>query len=102
MRRRCSGCRLKPKQEKKMRVRAQWQPICSIWVVMRMSTLSGFFTAVVMLMLMGCAPMHFGVGVTAAPICPYGYYEVPPYDCAPDGFYGPEWFSNGVFIGAGP
>jgi hypothetical protein len=42
------------------------------------------------------------VGVGAAPDCPYGYYEVPPYNCAPDGYYGPEWFSGGLFIGAGP
>jgi len=32
---------------------------------------------------------------------PLGYYEVPPYKCAPDGYYGPEWFSGGVFISAG-
>lgn len=49
-----------------------------------------------------CGPTHFGVAVGAAPICPYGYYETPPYACAPDGYYGPEWFANGVFIGAGP
>ena len=24
------------------------------------------------------------------------------YNCAPDGYYGPEWFSGGIFIGAGP
>ncbi len=36
------------------------------------------------------------------PGCPYGYYGYPPYDCAPSGYYSPEWFSNGVFIGAGP
>jgi hypothetical protein len=42
------------------------------------------------------------VGVGPAPECPYGYYEVPPYNCAPDGYYGPEWFSGGLFIGAGP
>ena len=35
------------------------------------------------------------------PVCPYGYYEEPPYNCAPYGYYGPEWFSGGVFIGAG-
>jgi hypothetical protein len=35
-------------------------------------------------------------------VCPYGYYDVPPYACAPYGYYGPEWFSGGVFIGAGP
>jgi len=34
-------------------------------------------------------------------ICPYGYYEGAPYGCAPDGYYGPEWFSGGIFIGAG-
>lgn len=49
-----------------------------------------------------CGPTHFGVAVGGAPVCPYGYYEVPPYNCAPDGYYGPEWFSGGVFIGAGP
>src|SRR5271169_1302212 len=42
------------------------------------------------------------VGIGVAPVCPYGYYDVAPYDCAPYGYYGPEWFSGGVFIGAGP
>ena len=42
------------------------------------------------------------VSIGPPPVCPYGYYEVPPYNCAPDGYYGPEWFSGGVFIGAGP
>ncbi len=50
----------------------------------------------------GCGPTRFGVGIGAAPICPYGYYEIPPYACAPDGYYGPEWYQGGVFIGAGP
>lgn len=49
-----------------------------------------------------CGPTHVGVAIGAAPICPYGYYETPPYDCAPDGYYGPEWFVNGAFLGAGP
>jgi hypothetical protein len=49
----------------------------------------------------GC-PDHVAVGIGGAPVCPYGYYEGPPYNCAPDGYYGPEWFSGGVFIGAGP
>lgn len=43
-----------------------------------------------------------GVEIGVAPVCPYGYYDTPPYDCAPYGYYGPEWFSGGVFIGAGP
>jgi len=50
----------------------------------------------------GCGPGRFSVGVRTVPNCPYGYYETSPYYCAPDGYYGPEWFPNGVFIGAGP
>ena len=42
------------------------------------------------------------VNIGVAPVCPYGYYVVPPYDCAPYGYYGPEWFTGGIFIGAGP
>jgi len=48
------------------------------------------------------ATAQVGVEVGVAPDCPYGYYDVPPYDCAPPGYYGPEWFSGGVFIGSGP
>lgn len=49
-----------------------------------------------------------GVGIGApayvgpAPVCAYGYYSYYPYACAPYGYYGPSWFSGGVFIGAGP
>lgn len=45
---------------------------------------------------------QISVEIGAAPVCPYGYYDVPPYECAPYGYYGPEWFAGGVFIGAGP
>ena len=48
------------------------------------------------------ATAQVGVEVGVAPDCPYGYYDVPPYACAPAGYYGPEWFTGGVFIGAGP
>jgi hypothetical protein len=48
------------------------------------------------------AQVGVGVEVGPAPLCPYGYYDVPPYTCAPYGYYGPEWFSGGVFIGVGP
>src|ERR1700674_862341 len=50
----------------------------------------------------------FGVGIGApayygpAPVCSYGYYDYSPYACAPYGYYGPDWFAGGVFIGAGP
>ena len=37
-----------------------------------------------------------------APACPYGYFDAAPYDCAAYGYYGPEWFKDGVFIGVGP
>ena len=48
------------------------------------------------------AEAQVGVEVGVAPDCPYGYYDVAPYACAPAGYYGPEWFVGGVFIGAGP
>ncbi|MFZ1131097.1 MAG: hypothetical protein WBV31_17475 [Terriglobales bacterium] len=45
-----------------------------------------------------------GVGgyVAGPPVCAYGYYPDYPYGCAPYGYYGPSWFANGIFIGAGP
>jgi hypothetical protein len=60
---------------------------------------------------LGAAPyahaQRIGVGigigpVGPAPVCAYGYYPNYPYACAPYGYYGPSWFSGGVFIGAGP
>jgi hypothetical protein len=48
------------------------------------------------------AQAQVSVEVGAAPDCPYGYYDAPPYACAPYGYYGPEWFTGGVFIGTGP
>jgi hypothetical protein len=36
------------------------------------------------------------------PVCVYGYYNYAPYGCAPNGFYGPGYFFNGVFLGVGP
>jgi hypothetical protein len=44
------------------------------------------------------APVYAG----PPPVCTYGYYDSYPYACAPYGYYGPSWFSGGVFIGAGP
>jgi hypothetical protein len=42
------------------------------------------------------------INIEAQPECPYGYYDYAPYACTPYGYYGPEWFNGGVFIGAGP
>jgi hypothetical protein len=48
------------------------------------------------------AQVRVEVGIGAEPDCPYGYYDVAPYACAPYGYYGKEWFVGGIFIGAGP
>lgn len=61
------------------------------------------------------AQVRFGVGVGIGPgyfpppayvgpppDCLYGYYGYYPYACAPYGYYAPEYFDGGVFIGAGP
>jgi hypothetical protein len=36
------------------------------------------------------AQAQVSINIGEPPVCPYGYYEVPPYNCAPDGYYGPE------------
>ncbi len=48
------------------------------------------------------AQVGVGISIGVAPECPYGYYDAAPYACAPAGYYGPEWFDGGVFIGTGP
>ena|SRR5579863_6041107 len=48
------------------------------------------------------ATAQVAIEVGVAPDCPYGYYDAAPYSCAPYGYYGPEWFTGGVFIGSGP
>src|ERR1019366_3629395 len=50
----------------------------------------------------GYGPGYDGGYYGPAPICDYGYYNYYPYACAPYGYYGPEWFNGGFFIGAGP
>jgi hypothetical protein len=47
------------------------------------------------------APAQISINFGVEPVCPYGYFDYAPYDCAPYGYYGPDWFVNGVFIGAG-
>ncbi|HET9838107.1 MAG TPA: hypothetical protein VFR84_07725 [Candidatus Angelobacter sp.] len=57
------------------------------------------------------AQVRIGVGINigpsygvyhAPPVCEWGFYPDYPFGCAPYGYYGPEWFADGVFIGAGP
>jgi hypothetical protein len=47
------------------------------------------------------ASAQIAVSIGEAPVCPYGYFAYAPYNCAPYGYYGPDWFVGGVFIGAG-
>jgi hypothetical protein len=48
------------------------------------------------------APAQVTIGIGVAPVCPYGYFDYAPYNCSPYGYYGPDWFVGGAFIGAGP
>lgn len=48
------------------------------------------------------ANAQVNVSIGVAPACPYGYYDYTPYNCAPYGYYGPEWFHGHTFIGVGP
>ena len=48
------------------------------------------------------AAAQVAISVGVAPVCPYGYFDYAPYDCSPYGYYGPDWFVGGVFLGAGP
>jgi hypothetical protein len=50
----------------------------------------------------GVSQISVGVNLGRAPACPYGYYDYAPYNCSPYGYYGPDWFNGGFFIGAGP
>lgn len=71
---------------------------------MQISKSLGFLTLAIGLLTAGSAkaPAQISVGIGVAPVCPYGYFDYAPYDCAPYGYYGPDWFAGGLFIGAGP
>src|SRR6266545_2450804 len=69
----------------------------------------GFMIGTLMAMLLAFTPtpasaqVSFGVQVGGPPpVCQWGYYDYPPYGCAPYGYWGPEYFYNGIFIGVGP
>jgi len=72
-----------------------------------MSRVTAFVFAVIALAFFCAAPVahaqvSVGVNIGPSPVCPYGYFDYEPYDCAPYGYYGPDWFVGGVFLGAGP
>jgi hypothetical protein len=56
----------------------------------------------VLLSISNSASAQVSINIGGPPVCPYGYFDYAPYNCAPYGYYGPEWFNGGVFIGAGP
>jgi hypothetical protein len=58
--------------------------------------------AIALLSSSSLGPAQIAVNVGVEPGCPYGYFDYAPYDCAPYGYYGPDWFVDGFFIGAGP
>jgi hypothetical protein len=58
--------------------------------------------AIALLSSSSVGPAQIAVGIGVEPGCPYGYFDYAPYDCAPYGYYGPDWFVGGIFIGAGP
>ena len=63
--------------------------------------LSAFAVAMLIPSSAGRSQVYVGIG-GGPPVCPYGYFDYAPYDCAPYGYYGPDWFIGGLFIGAGP
>jgi hypothetical protein len=65
------------------------------------------FLAVVMTGMFIATAMHTPAQVQVIigaqpPVCQYGYYDYAPYACVDEGFYGPEYFYNGIFLGVGP
>lgn len=87
------------KQEVTMRY-LKYVALCGLLVVFAGAMASTASAQVRVGVGIGIGPAYVGVG--AAPVCAYGYYPTYPYACAPVGYYGPQWFANGVFIGAGP
>src|SRR5579862_5662650 len=57
---------------------------------------------IALLCCMPVASAQVSINIGVAPVCPYGYFDYAPYNCAPYGYYGPDWFVGGAFIGAGP
>ena len=67
----------------------------------RWKSLAFFALAAALMTGVSRAPGQISVNIGVEPVCPYGYFDYAPYDCAPYGYYGPDFFVGGVFIGAG-
>ena len=68
----------------------------------RWKSLAFFALTVALMTGVSTAPGQVSVSIGVEPVCPYGYFDYAPYACAPYGYYGPDFFVGGVFIGAGP
>lgn len=71
----------------------------------RLTAAKLFTLSILAIAMISWAPVahaQISVNIGVAPVCPYGYFDYAPYDCAPYGYYGPDWFVGGLFIGAGP
>jgi hypothetical protein len=71
-------------------------------IMFRWKLLAFCALAVVLMAGVSTAPAQVSVSIGVEPVCPYGYFDYAPYDCAPYGYYGPDFFLGGIFIGAGP
>jgi hypothetical protein len=71
-----------------------------------MRTFTSFALAAVAGIAMAAMPLvsqaQISISIGAEPSCPYGYYDYAPYRCSPNGYYGPQYFNGGVFVGVGP
>jgi hypothetical protein len=71
-----------------------------------MRTITSFaLAAIAGITLAAAAPVaqaQISISIGAEPSCPYGYYDYAPYRCSPNGYYGPQYFNSGVFVGVGP
>ena len=69
---------------------------------MRASNFLALTAAAIVLMVPAAkSSAQINISIGAEPVCPYGYYDYGSFDCAPYGYYGPEWFVGGRFIGTG-
>jgi hypothetical protein len=68
----------------------------------RLKSLAFFALTVALMTGVSTAPGQVSVSIGVEPVCPYGYFDYTPYACAPYGYYGPDFFVGGVFIGSGP
>ena len=76
--------------------------------MLNFKVLAVVLTLFAMLSMVPSASAGIGIYITppviavAPPVCEFGYYDYEPYACAPYGYYPPDFFYSGVFIGVGP